>query len=129
MYTGELVRLRALEESDLNDLWRYLNDADTMRLVTDAPLLPATAEDVANLLREQTSHSTGVYRFAVETLAERRFIGHCGFVSLDRKNRHRGDRTAPRRFCGDRRDGGRPQCAEQTFHKAADSGSDSLHRV
>ena len=88
MYTGELVRLRALEEGDLNDLWRYLNDPDTMRLVTDAPLLPATAEDVASLLREQTSHSTGVYRFAVETLAERRFIGHCGFVSLDRKNRH-----------------------------------------
>ena len=88
MYTGTLVRLRALEESDLNDLWRHLNDPDIMPLVTDSPILPATAEDVRNLYGEQTSRSTGVYQFAVETLQDRRFIGRCGFVSLDRKNRH-----------------------------------------
>ncbi len=87
-YTGSLVRLRSLEEGDLNDLWRHLNDLDTMALVTDSPILPATAEDAERLLREQTSHSTGVYQFAVETLAERRFLGRCGFVGLDRKNRH-----------------------------------------
>ncbi len=88
MLSGSLVRLRSLEEGDLNDLWRHLNDMDTMRLVTDSPLLPATADDAERILRDQTSRSTGVYQFAVETLADRRFIGRCGFSSLDRKNRH-----------------------------------------
>ncbi len=88
MYSGSLVRLRALEEADLNDLWRHLNDLDTMRLVTDGPVLPATAADAERILRDQTSHSSGVYQFAVEDLEDRRFLGRCGFVSLDRKNRH-----------------------------------------
>ena len=88
MYTGSLVRLRALEEADLNDLWRHLNDMDTMRLVTDAPVLPATAADAEKILLDQTSHSTGVYQFAVEDLEDGRFLGRCGFTSLDRKNRH-----------------------------------------
>ncbi len=87
-YAGSLVRLRALEENDLNDLWRHLNDMDTMRLVTDGPVLPATADDAEKVLRDQTSHSTGVYQFAVEDLEDGRFLGRCGFTSLDRKNRH-----------------------------------------
>ncbi len=88
MYTGERVLLRAFDAGDLNALYSFLNDPDTMGLLTDGAVTPATMEDAAGYMRAQTWPSGGVYQFALETLAEGQFIGRCGFVQIDRKNRH-----------------------------------------
>ncbi len=88
LYTGQLVLLRSFDAGDLNALYSYLNDAETMGLVTDGAVMPATMEDTAEWMRNQPYPSGGVYQFAVETLSDGRFIGRCGFVQIDRKNRH-----------------------------------------
>ena len=88
MYTGKLVLLRSFDAADLNALCRFLNDPVTMRLLTDGAVMPATMEDTARWMQDQTWPSGGVYQFALEALEDGQFIGRCGFVQIDRKNRH-----------------------------------------
>ena len=87
MYEGKLVRLRAPENGDLAPLLLYLNDYQTMRGAVGSLLLPVTEEDACGMLAAQGGHSRGEYQFSVETLAEGRMIGRCGFVSVDTRNR------------------------------------------
>ena len=88
MYRGKLVLLRSFDAADLNALCRFLNDPATMRLLTDGAVMPATMEDAARWMQDQTWPSGGVYQFALEALEDGQFIGRCGFVQIDRKNRH-----------------------------------------
>lgn len=86
MFEGQMVRLRAFDNGDLVPLWKSMNDADVMGLLSGAPVLPATMEDAAQFMAAQTSHSTGEYQFAIERLEDGRFLGRCGLSELDRRN-------------------------------------------
>ena len=86
MFEGQMVRLRAFDNGDLIPLWKSLNDADVMGLLSGAPVLPATMDDAAQFMAAQTSHSTGEYQFAIERLEDGRFLGRCGLSELDRRN-------------------------------------------
>lgn len=86
MYEGSLVRLRAMENGDLNAEMEYVNDYDVMRGVTSGILYPSTVDDEARFIGGQSSYSRGEYQFAVETLAGE-FLGRCGFIHIDWKNR------------------------------------------
>ena len=87
MYEGRLVRLRAFENSDLMKLQSYQNDYDVMRGASGAILYPSTVDDTARDMGKNTSYTAGEYQFAIETKDERRFIGQCGFVKVNWKNR------------------------------------------
>jgi len=87
MYEGKLVRLRAFDSSDLMHCLDYSNDYEVMRGASGAILYPSTVEDEARTMGSSTSFTQGEYQFAIETLAERRFIGKCGFVKINWKNR------------------------------------------
>ena len=87
MYRGEKVLLRALDNSDLMASLDYVNDYETMRGVTSGLILPSSVDDEARLFSAQTRQNRGEYQFAIETLENRRFIGRCGFISVDWKNR------------------------------------------
>ncbi len=87
MYEGRLVRLRAFDNSDLMKLLSYSNDYDVMRGASGAILFPSTVDDAARDMGKNTSYSSGEYQFAIETKAENRFIGQCGFVKINWKNR------------------------------------------
>ena len=58
-----------------------------MRGASGGILYPSTVDDEARAMGNNTSYTNGEYQFAIETLAERRFIGKCGFVKINWKNR------------------------------------------
>ena len=88
MYEGKLVRLRAFDNSDLMHCVDYSNDYQIMKGASGGILYPATVDDEARAMGNNTSYNTsGEYQFAVETLEGRRFIGKCGFVKVNWKNR------------------------------------------
>ncbi|UJW28578.1 GNAT family N-acetyltransferase [Saccharothrix sp. AJ9571] len=73
MLTGKLVRLRALEPSDAEALYRWNEDPDVGRwMINEYPLSLAQVTEHC----EQRRHNTyGDLTLCVETLAERRAIG------------------------------------------------------
>lgn len=87
MYEGKLVRLRAFDNSDLMQSLEYSNNYSVMRGATAGILYPSTVDDEARSIGNNTSYTSGEYQFAIETLAERRFIGKCGFIKINWKNR------------------------------------------
>ena len=87
MYEGKLVRLRALEQEDILRTHDFVNDYPTMRGVTSGMLYPSSFEDENRWAQGQSSYTHGEYQFAVETLKEGLFIGRCGFIKVDWKNR------------------------------------------
>ena len=87
MYEGELVRLRAFDNGDLMHCLSYSNDYEVMRGASGAILYPSTVEDEARTMGNSTSFTQGEYQFAIETLEKRQFIGKCGFVKINWKNR------------------------------------------
>lgn len=87
MYQGNKVILRALDNSDLMKMLDYVNDFDTMRGVTSGLILPSNVDDEARYFAAQSRNNRGEYQFAIETLDGHDFIGRCGFISVDWKNR------------------------------------------
>lgn len=87
MYQGKLVRLRAFDNSDLMYALSISNDYDVMRTASAGILYPTTVEDQARFMSNQTSYSAGDYQFAVERLDNGRFIGQCGLMQVNWKNR------------------------------------------
>lgn len=87
MYEGKLVRLRAFDNADLMHLVDYSNDYQVMRGASGSILYPSTVDDEARMMGNNTSYTSGEYQFAVETLAEGRLIGKCGFIKVNWKNR------------------------------------------
>ena len=68
MYQGKLVNLRALEQSDLVDTHRFVNDYETMRGAMSGMLYPSSHEDEARWASGQSSFTHGEYQFAIETI-------------------------------------------------------------
>ena len=87
MYEGKLVRLRALESSDIAPSHEFVNNYETMRGVTSGMLYPSSFEDETRWANGQSSYTHGEYQFGVETLKDGVFIGRCGFIRVDWKNR------------------------------------------
>ena len=87
MYQGKLVRLRAFDNSDLMYALSINNDYDVMRTASAGILYPTTVEDQARFMANQTSYTAGDYQFAIERIDNGRFIGQCGFMQVNWKNR------------------------------------------
>ena len=87
MYEGKLTRLRAFDNSDLMHCLQWSNDYAVMRGASGAILYPSTVDDEARAMGQNTSYTAGEYQFAVETLADGRLIGKCGFTKVNWKNR------------------------------------------
>lgn len=87
MYEGKLVRLRAFDSSDLMHCLDYSNDYEVMRGASGGILYPSTVDDESRAMSNNTSYTQGEYQFAIETLENRRFIGKCGFIKINWKNR------------------------------------------
>ena len=87
MYQGKLVLLRALEQQDLADTHRFVNDYETMRGAMSGMLYPSSMEDESRWAAGQSSFTHGEYQFAIETLESGLLIGRCGFYKIDWKNR------------------------------------------
>ena len=87
MYQGKLVKLRAFDNSDLMYALTIQNDYQVMRTASSGILYPSTVEDQARFMSNQTSYTAGDYQFAIERLDNGRFIGQCGLMQVNWKNR------------------------------------------
>lgn len=87
MYQGNLVKLRAFDNSDLMYALQINNEYAVMRSASSGILFPSTVEDQARFMSSQTSYSSGEYQFAIERLDNGRFIGQCGLSQISWKNR------------------------------------------
>lgn len=70
MYKGELIKLRPYGKEDIPRILELINDEEIKSLLTPGIPFPYTYEDEVKWLNSLTAMSSGVYSFAVETLAE-----------------------------------------------------------
>lgn len=88
MYVGKLVRLRELRKSDTELALQYINDPEVRGLLSFDVPFPFTLGDEEKWIERQTAHGPdSTYNFAIETLAEKKYIGGCGLNRVDWKNR------------------------------------------
>lgn len=86
MYIGEKVRLRAYRKEDMEKVVVLINDPEVKKLLTPGIPFPYTLEDEFKWYESVTANTDGVYNFAIETLADSRYIGGCGLNHVDWKN-------------------------------------------
>ena len=85
MLTGEKVRLREYRKEDIEQVLRFVNEPAFRRLVNPRIPYPWTLEDEQKWF-EKNSAAHDTYSFAIETLAESKYIGGCGVNEVDWKN-------------------------------------------
>ncbi|MGW7261434.1 GNAT family N-acetyltransferase [Streptomyces sp. NPDC054834] len=73
MVLGELVRLRPLEPSDAEAMWRWHNDPDVMRWMSDG--YPSSLAQVRKRMEERPPNGYGQVLFGVEVPADGKLIG------------------------------------------------------
>jgi RimJ/RimL family protein N-acetyltransferase len=86
MYTGEKVRLREYRQEDIPQALAYVNDPEVKRLLNPSIPYPLTLSDEEKWVAEQSANSQTTYSFAIETLADGKYIGGCGINSINWKN-------------------------------------------
>lgn len=82
MFTGERVRLRGLQESDLGDLARMEADADTLRLRRAGPVWPGGVAEAEALYERAKTDAPGRFHFAVESVGDGRFLGRASLKDV-----------------------------------------------
>jgi len=85
MYTGQKVRLREYRKEDVEKALHYMNDSETKRFLSPGIPYLYTLEDERKWF-ENLSAAKDIYNFAIETLADEKYIGGCGLNSIDWKN-------------------------------------------
>ncbi len=87
MFEGKLVRIRAVEQSDVANAWEWVNNPEITRFLSmSGQLISRTSETE---LMERLSLGDDPFNrvFSIETLTGD-YIGSCGLHSIDPINRH-----------------------------------------
>jgi RimJ/RimL family protein N-acetyltransferase len=85
---GKLVRLRAYEKSDLDAVMKWVNDEEVTDMLGGEILAyPVSSIAEERFIEANASPSDKQKTFAIETLAERRYIGGISFNVIDWRNR------------------------------------------
>jgi RimJ/RimL family protein N-acetyltransferase len=85
MYIGKKVKLREYRKEDIPLRLSYINDPELQKyLVSDTPY-PITLHEEEKWF-ESISALGDTYKFAIETLEDRKFIGGCSINDVDWKN-------------------------------------------
>jgi RimJ/RimL family protein N-acetyltransferase len=88
---GKLVRIRAYEKSDLDAVMAWVNDEEVTRNLGGGPLSFPVSRAQEEQFLETAMHSGANATnkmFAIETLAERRYIGGIDLRGIDWLDRH-----------------------------------------
>jgi RimJ/RimL family protein N-acetyltransferase len=88
---GKLVRLRAYEKSDLDAVMKWVNDEEVTDLLGGEMLAyPVSSIAEGKFIEAAAGSSDKQKHFAIETLAERRYVGAISFNVIDWLNRSAG---------------------------------------
>lgn len=86
---GKLVRLRAYEKSDLDAVMKWVNDEEVTDLLGGGVFTyPVSSLAEEKFIEAAAGSSDRQKNFAIETLAERRYIGAISFNVIDWQSRH-----------------------------------------
>ncbi|MBN4074376.1 MAG: RimJ/RimL family protein N-acetyltransferase [Alkaliphilus sp.] len=85
MYTSERVRLREYKKEDMEQAQKYVNDPEVKSFLHPGIPYLYTFEDQKKWF-EDNSATKDIYSFAIETVADNKYIGGCGVNSIDWKN-------------------------------------------
>ncbi len=85
MYIGKKVRLREYRKEDIPLRLNYINDAEMLNLLISGIPYPITLHEEEKWL-ESISALGDTYKFAIETIEDKQFIGGCSINDVDWKN-------------------------------------------
>ena len=85
---GKIVRLRGYEKSDLDAIMKWINDEEVTDLLGgDMLVYPVSTIAEEKFIEASAGPSDKQKNFAIETLAERKYIGGISFNVIDWRNR------------------------------------------
>ena len=88
MYNGELVKLRAYKEEDIERAVGFINDEEVKKLLDSNTPFPMTKWQEEEWIKSRKAGSDSTYDFAIEDLETGKYIGGCSINECDLKNRH-----------------------------------------
>lgn len=87
MYSGQLVKLRAYKEEDIEKATVYINDEEVKKLMDSTIPFPMTKWQEEEWIRSRKANTDFTYDFAIEDLKTGKYIGGCSINECDVKNR------------------------------------------
>lgn len=82
LLTGNLVRLAALQKSDMAQFAEWYSNIAFLRLMNPGIAYPYSIEDEEAWYENQRKNDT-IINFAIRTLAENTLIGSCGLLAIN----------------------------------------------
>lgn len=86
LFSGKLVRIRAMEKTDLDNVMQWINNPEITQYLL-AFTLPLSRAAEEKWLESATHHTESDKLFALETLSGE-YLGGCGLHRIDAVNRH-----------------------------------------
>jgi len=86
LFSGQLVRIRGLEKSDLDNIMQWINNPDITRFLL-AFTVPMSRAMEEKWLEKSMYHTASDKFFVIETL-EGDYLGGCGIHGIDATHRH-----------------------------------------
>lgn len=86
MYIGEKVKLREYKKEDISLRLSYINKPEIEKCLISETPYPMTLREEEKWF-ESISSFSDTYKFAIEALVEKQFIGGCSINNVDWKNR------------------------------------------
>lgn len=87
MYSGQLVKLRAYKEEDIEKAVEFINDEEVKKLMDSNIPFPMTKWQEEEWVRSRKANTDFTYDFAIEDLKTGKYIGGCSINECDVKNR------------------------------------------
>lgn len=87
MYSGQVVKLRAYKEEDIEKATVYINDEEVKKLMDSTIPFPMTKWQEEEWIRSRKANTDFTYDFAIEDLKTGKYIGGCSINECDVKNR------------------------------------------
>ncbi len=85
---GKLVRLRGYERSDLDAVMKWWNDEEVTQFLGGTEFPASTIEEQTFIEKAAAGTDPSNKSFAIETLAERKYIGTIGLARINWLSRH-----------------------------------------
>ena len=88
MYNGDLVKLRAYKEDDVERAVVFINDEEVKKLLDSNTPFPMTKWQEEDWIKSRKVGADLTYDFAIEDLETGKYIGGCSINECNLKNRN-----------------------------------------
>ena len=88
MYNGDLVKLRAYKEDDVERAVEFINDEEVKKLLDSNIPFPMTKWQEEEWVKSRKAETNFTYDFAIEDLDTGKYIGGCSINECNLKNRN-----------------------------------------